>query len=152
MIRVGKMADYALLILIHLGQNRTALTSMDQLVDATGLSKATVRKVLNLLATAELVKAQRGPAGGYSLSRPLSSISLLEAITALEGPLTLTECCSESSLCEIMDHCNLREKWPSVNDIIAQSLQNITLTDLMHPKILSVKVTGISHHQTISQS
>jgi Rrf2 family protein len=47
----------------------------------------TLEEVLQDLRKAGLIDAQRGPRGGYVLSRPAEEIAVLQIIRALEGPV-----------------------------------------------------------------
>ena len=44
-------------------------------------------KVMQQLVKVNILRSKRGPRGGFSLARPLSKISLLEVIEAVEGPM-----------------------------------------------------------------
>ncbi len=132
MIKVSKMADYAVLVLHHLGSDTAQHSSrhnVESLASATGLASTTVRKLTNLLAGAGLVVARRGVNGGYELARPIEQIRLVDAITAIEGPVQLTACCNDEPSCDLLQSCHLRSKWPSINDLVINALANITVAD-----------------------
>lgn len=130
MLRIGRLADYGILILYQLGRVRPARLSMDSIAELTHLPLATVRKVMKYLVDAELVVSKRGPNGGYQLARPPAQISIASGIAAVEGPIALTECCTASSNCELHDRCDLAERWPGVNAILMRVLERTTLADL----------------------
>lgn len=130
MLKVGRLADYAVLILHHLGRMRPARLAMDSIAEVTHLPLPTVRKVMKYLVDADLVISKRGPNGGYQLARPPAQVSLAEAIAAVEGPLALTECCSAQGNCEIHDRCDLADRWPGVNAIVIKVLERTSLADL----------------------
>jgi len=44
-------------------------------------------KVLQQLVRANVLRSKRGPRGGFTLARPLSEISMLDVIEAVEGPM-----------------------------------------------------------------
>ena len=135
MIRVSRMADYAVLILYQLGTTDQQRHNVESLASATALSSATVRKIMNILVGADLVVSHRGATGGYELARPLASIRLLDAISALEGPVNLTACCTDAPDCELLENCHLRDKWPSINDIVIDTLSRITVADFAYPSL-----------------
>lgn len=130
MLRIGRLADYGVLILYHLGRVQPARLSMDSLAEVTHLPLPTVRKVMKYLVDAELVVSKRGPNGGYQLARAPARIDLAAAIAAVEGPLALTECCTADHDCELHDRCELAQRWPGVNAIIIRVLERTTLADL----------------------
>jgi FeS assembly SUF system regulator len=103
---------------------------METLAELTHVPLPTVRKVMRYLADAGLVISKRGPNGGYQIARAPAAISLAEAITAVEGPLALTDCCTEAGGCEIADRCDLASRWPGVNTIVLRVLERTSLADL----------------------
>ena len=59
MLRIGKMADYALLLTNHLVNTQDNLCTTEDLATATQLPLATVRKLLKQLVDAGIVLSQR---------------------------------------------------------------------------------------------
>ena len=130
MLKVGKLADYGVLALHHLGRVRPARLSVESLSELTGIPLPTVRKVMRLQVEAGLVHSKRGPTGGYQLARDPSAISLADAIAAIEGPLAMTDCCSAAPECELIGGCDLAGRWPGVNTIVLRVLERTSLADL----------------------
>ena len=131
MLRIGKMADYGLLIADCLASEHDQMTTED-IVQQTGLPDATVRKLLRLLVDSGLVSSRRGLKGGYRLSREPDRISVAELIAAIEGPIGLTECNHEdTNTCSLTDNCGQRNNWGVINDLISRQLQTITLADML---------------------
>lgn len=129
MLRIGKLADYGLLVADCLARGRAQLTT-DDIVRETALPVATVRKLLKLLVDAGLVRSRRGLYGGYRLGRPADRISIAELIAAVDGPIGLTECTHDDSSCHHTPHCGLRGNWHVINDLITRQLATITLADM----------------------
>lgn len=130
MIKVGRLADYGILILHHLGRVRPARLSMESLAELTQVPLPTVRKLTRLLGEAGLVISKRGPLGGYQLARPPQQISLAEAITAIDGRPALTICASEDGHCDIAARCELASRWRGVNALVLQVLEQTSLHQL----------------------
>ena len=66
MLRIGKLTDYGLVVLNQLAKAGAMKLSTDDIAQATGLTVATVRKVMKAIVDAGLVIAQRGSKGGLS--------------------------------------------------------------------------------------
>lgn len=130
MLKVGRLADYGVLILHHLGKVRPARLSMETLAELTRVPLPTVRKLTRLLAEAGLVVSKRGPLGGYQLAKSPQQISLADAIAAIEGRPALTACTSDHGHCDIASHCELAGRWPGVNALVLQVLERTSLQDL----------------------
>ena len=98
----------------------------------TRIPQPTVSKVLKQLARAGVVTSIRGPQGGYRLARPATEIGVDEIITALEGPIAVTECADErsGSSCAYERRCGVRANWQRINDAVHGALAGITLADM----------------------
>ena len=129
MLRLSKLTDYAVVVLVRLSRADEVQTSPG-IAAATGIPEPTVAKVLKALAGAGLVASQRGARGGYSLTRPLGAIAVSDVIAAIDGPIALTACVDSSGQCEVERICSVRGRWNPVNDAIQQALSAITLADM----------------------
>ena len=135
MLRVSKLADYAVVVLVRLAADNDcvdcAVQTSPSLAASTGVPEPTVAKVLKALSMAGLVLSQRGARGGYRLQRPLESISMAEVIAAIDGPIALTACVDGSvSGCEVQRMCAVHGRWDLVNDAIRDALSRISLADM----------------------
>jgi FeS assembly SUF system regulator len=130
MLRIGKLADYGLLIADCLASDPEQMTT-EAIIQQTGLPDATVRKLLRLLVDAGLVSSRRGLKGGYRLSREANRISVAELISAVEGPIGLTECSQPDDHCSLSPGCGQRANWNVINDLISRQLATITLADML---------------------
>lgn len=135
MLRIGKLTDYGLVVLNQLALVGSVKQSTDDIAHATGLSVATVRKVMKAIVDAGLVIAQRGSKGGYRIALAPSQISVLDVVQAFEGPISLTECSADDSRCEIIDSCSLASNWTGINDLLLRVLEGITLDDIRNPDV-----------------
>ena len=127
MLRLSKLTDYAVVVLVRLSRQGEVTTS-PTLAQATGIPEPTVAKVLKALGNAGLVSSQRGARGGYRLARPLSSIHVASVITAIDGPISLTACVDGATGgCEAQAMCQIQGRWDPVNDAIRSALTRITL-------------------------
>lgn len=130
MLRLSKLTDYGVVVLVQLGTGERVQTA-PHMSRATGVPEPTVAKVLKALAAAGLVCSQRGARGGYRLSRPLGEMPVAAVITAIDGPVTMTACVEGGhSACEASSRCPVHGRWDQVNRAIRQVLMDITLADM----------------------
>lgn len=130
MLRLSKLADYAVVVLARLSCEGAVQTSPG-IAAATGLPEPTVAKVLKGLAGASLVVSQRGARGGYRLARPLSAIHVADVIAAIDGPVHLTACVDGArDRCEAQDVCSCNGGWDRVNEVVMQALGTISIADI----------------------
>ncbi|WP_428538205.1 SUF system Fe-S cluster assembly regulator [Rhodopila sp.] len=129
MLRLSKLTDYAVVVLVRLSATGPVQTSPG-IAAATGIPEPTVAKVLKALSAGDLVASQRGAKGGYRLNRDLAEIPIADVIAAIDGPIALTACVDGSfSGCE-SQLCPMRGRWDPVNDAIRDALNGITLADM----------------------
>ena len=136
MIRMTRMTDYGIVLLTHCARqkDRPIHTARD-LAAESHLPLPTVGKILKALARAGLLASHRGVNGGYALARRPESISVAEIITALEGPVAITECSGEvhDDRCELERMCPVRSNWQRINDVVWEALSRISLAELTRP-------------------
>ena len=90
-----------------------------------------LEQLLGSLRRAGLVTTVRGAQGGYQLSRPPREITVGDIIDATEGPLTISECLSDTESCHKSGQCPTRKVWESLSNSINALLQSITLQDML---------------------
>jgi FeS assembly SUF system regulator len=136
MIRLSRITDYGIVLMVRLAQNPDdeARNARNLAADAD-LPAPVVSKVLKTLAREGLLSSQRGSKGGYTLSRNAEDISVPEMITALEGPISLTECSAHPGTCLQELSCDVREPWQRINSAVHDALSKITLADLASPEV-----------------
>ena len=96
MLRLSKLTDYAVVVLVRLSREAGVQTSPG-IAASTGIPEPTVAKVLKTLAAGGLVASQRGARGGYRLLRSLAQIPVADVIAAVDGPIALTACVDGST-------------------------------------------------------
>lgn len=87
-MKISRSTGYALVAVGYIAQNYK-----DGAVLAARVSKEYnipleyLLKILQQLVRANVLRSKRGPRGGFFLARPAESITLLEVIEAVDGPL-----------------------------------------------------------------
>lgn len=132
MLRVSKLTDYATVVMTCLAAG-DGMMSAQALAERARLELPTVSKLLKQLAQAGLVASTRGINGGYRLVRAPERITIADIVTAMEGPIGMTECSAHAGLCGHEPHCGVRVNWQRINQAIAGALANVTLADMLHP-------------------
>jgi len=132
MLRISKMTDYAILMMVELTREGATL-SAHVLAERVGVEAPTASKVLKLLGGAGLLESFRGPAGGYRVGRPAADISVAEVIAAIEGPIAMTECSVEEGLCSQEERCELRGNWQRISLAVAEALEGVSLAEMGAP-------------------
>ena len=130
MIRITKQTDYGIVLLTHLAAQPERHLNAPELAAETQLPVPMVSKILKLLVRDGLLLSHRGVKGGYSLARLPQEITMAEIITALEGPIAITECVDVSSDCSHERLCPVRSNWQRINAAVRGALEGITLAEM----------------------
>lgn len=133
MLRVSKLTDYATVVMTCLAAAGDGVLSAQALAERARLEAPTVSKLLKQLAQAGLVVSTRGINGGYRLSRAPREISIADIVTAMEGPIGMTECSVHAGACGHEPHCGVRMNWQRINHAIATALAEVSLADMVKP-------------------
>lgn len=130
MLRIGKLTDYATVILATLAADRSRPLNASTLAERTHIAAPTVSKLLKQLHRAALVNSTRGTHGGYQLARDPEHISAASILDALEGPFALTECSAGNGQCGIEHTCSVGRTWQRLSVTIRRSLNEVSLAQL----------------------
>jgi FeS assembly SUF system regulator len=130
MLRIGKLTDYATVVLASMATDAGTQHCASELADRTRLPIATVSKVLKELQRAGMVSSCRGAHGGYRLARSAHEITAAQILDVFEGPIAITECSGLASQCGIERLCRVGTVWQRVNAAIRRALQDVTLQQL----------------------
>ena len=144
MLRMGKLTDYATVVLANLAQEPARHRAATELAERTRLSRPTVSKVLKGLQRAGLVISSRGAQGGYRLARAPAEITAAQILDVFEGPIAITECSSASSQCGIERLCRVGGAWQRINAAIRRALEDVTLQQLAGLDVAPGRTAGVA--------
>ncbi|HEV2205518.1 MAG TPA: SUF system Fe-S cluster assembly regulator [Candidatus Acidoferrales bacterium] len=145
MVRLSKLTDYGMVLMSCFARSPAgALRTARDLAAESRLPLPTVSKVLKELLQSGLLVSRRGIQGGYSLARTPREISLVDIISALEGPVALTECSTDvTGLCDVEACCSIKRNQQVINEAIRGVLAKLMLSDLIEPLGLT-SIQGLS--------
>jgi Rrf2 family protein len=131
-LQISRKIDYGLRAIIHLaGLPAARLASLQDLSSTLHLPREFLAKILKGLAARGLVRSSRGSHGGYQLARPAGSISFLEVIEAVEGPVQLNVCLDHKDRCDVSAGCTMYHVWKSGQERMLEVYRRTTLADLV---------------------
>jgi Rrf2 family protein len=111
-MQITHQADYAIRTMLYLARLQpgdrvpTSKIASDDHIPASFLTK-----IVSQLSIAGLIHTSRGARGGIALARPADTITVLEVLEAIDGPVTLNECVGDPSICPFSSDCMLHEMW-----------------------------------------
>lgn len=130
-MQITRTTDYGIRVLTHLAMlpPGTRLTAAELAAESRA-SVPFVAKILQRLVAGRLVVSRRGFEGGFELSRDPRTVSVLDIVTALDGPLRLNECLPGGGGCESLLGCAARDVWMRAQAALARVLETETLERL----------------------
>jgi len=88
-------------------------------------------KVFGDLRKAGLVQSQRGRVRGFRLARPAETISVLDVVTACDGPFDTSVCVLDGERpCEAKSGCPLHCGWAELARQVEEIMAGMSLADL----------------------
>ncbi|MDJ0396235.1 Rrf2 family transcriptional regulator [Rhodococcus sp. G-MC3] len=130
-------AVHTLLNLAWLGTNDAVPTAA--LAASHDLSATYLNKQLQLLVKAELLSSAPGKRGGFRLTRPPESITMLDVVDAIEGRESLFRCAeirqcgtlgSQSSAIDFTTSCAVKSSMARAEVAWREALASQTLADV----------------------
>jgi Rrf2 family protein len=131
-MKISTKGRYGLRILIDLATHqKNGPVNLGDISARQGISEKYLWQVISLAKASGLIQSTRGPKGGYTVARPADQITVLDIITALEGPIILVDCLEKSESCDRHGSCTTRDVWLQVENSMKKSMASITLQDLV---------------------
>lgn len=130
-MRLTTMTDYALRMLIYLGQHRERLCTTAEIAQAYEISEAHLTKITHQLGLAGWISTVRGKGGGMRLAHEPGNINLGALVRSVEPDFALVECLGTGNVCQLTGRCRLTGFF---NDALAAFLRELdghTLAELV---------------------
>jgi Rrf2 family protein len=104
---------------------------VEQLSEAQHIPNKYLESILGELRRSGLLRSQRGPEGGYRLSRPATEISIADVIRALDGELANVRGSRPENLAYIGSAAALQEVWIALRASERTILEGVTLAHVV---------------------
>jgi Rrf2 family protein len=130
-MKLTHACGYAIHAVVYLAKQKDDhLIASRQIAEAQGLPERFLVKVLKPLVSAQVLLSLRGPNGGYRLAKPPRSITLLDIVEAVDGPIR-----GQVPLIDGEKDDKLTKRLESVcsatADLVRQRLQKVRIADLL---------------------
>lgn len=130
-MKLTKKTDYALRFLTYLAVKGGHPVPTREIADAEGLSLKFLQSVVSQLSQAGIVESTTGARGGHRLARDLKTITVLDAVEAVEGAMSLMDCMEESRQCNHFSHCRIHSLLGRAQFAMNEVLASATIADLV---------------------
>ena len=131
MLKLSKKTEYAIIAIIEMSDGEKGkLTTAKELSQKYNIPPEIMGKVLQKLAKEGIITSQQGVKGGYLLELGLDQININALITAVEGPIHLTDCTAEKGVdCCLENYCNIKTPMEVIQVELMKFFRDITLED-----------------------
>jgi Rrf2 family protein len=133
MMRLSTKGRYAARFMLDLAVNHDkGNILLKDIARRQEISEGYLEHLIPHLKGAGLIISTRGAKGGYRLAKEPSEISLREIIELMEGSLYPVECAENPRACKRSAHCVTTDVWKELGKKITETLEVITLEDLVN--------------------
>jgi len=130
-MQLTRAADYAVRVMIHLATlpelQRTLLPDLARVTEAP---QSFLSKVLQSLTRANFIVSRRGKAGGFSILPRGREASMRDVIEAIDGPICLNVCLSQSRSCNRKSWCPAHPVWARAQLAMLDVLMAVTVSSM----------------------
>lgn len=130
-MRLTSYSNYTLRILMVAAARSPELTTIQDVADGFGISKAHLVKCVHQLGVWGFLETVRGNGGGFRLIRPADEISLGDVIRRTEDGFSLVECFDPATnTCPLIERCRLRPALERATGAFLAALDGMTLAEI----------------------
>lgn len=134
---ISTKGRYALRVMLDLAEHgKENYVSLKDVAQRQNISMKYLEMIVSVLNKGNMVKSQRGKAGGYQLSKMPSEYTVSEIIKLTEKTLAPVMCLEENAdTCQRAGECVTLPLWKKLDSMINGYLNSVTLEDLLQRNI-----------------
>lgn len=132
-MQLSTKGRYAVMAMVDLaGQGSGSSVTLASIAERQHISVAYLEQLFMKLRRSGLVKAVRGPRGGYQLALAPSEISVADIMTAADEPVRMNRCSVEGNdWCLGSKRCATHDLWQALGVHISTFLSSVSLKDVV---------------------
>ncbi len=133
MMRFSKKVEYALIAMVNMDDRGAdiELYTSKSLSEQFNIPPEVMGKVLQALVRGGLLLSVQGVKGGYTISRPLNKINVLELIEAVDGKMMLASCgTNPPESCAQYGYCGIQTPVEIIQEKLVEFFKEISLLDI----------------------
>lgn len=123
---------YAMMAMVELGNQTSQPMTLRVIGDKQGIDVGYLEQIFHNLRKAGLVRAIKGPGGGYVLDRPAEQILMSDIINAVNENTKITRCNNnpENGCMKSGVRCATHNLWAAMEEHIRQFMTDYSLADI----------------------
>lgn len=129
--RAGEYAVRCMLYLSSLEQRGQDVVSRKQVSQAMDIPNQFLGKIAQQMARSGFIEIVQGARGGYRLVADPRTLTLLDVVEAVVGPIFLNDCVIRPESCNRSNACAVHRVWQKARDQLRETLRQATFADLL---------------------
>jgi len=130
-MRLTRQGDYAVRVMLDLASHAPDMPiRCAQIQSRQDVPAAYLAKIIQALGRAGLVRTRPGARGGVTLNAPAETVTLLQVIEAVEGPIRLNRCVEAPGACPRERFCLVHPVWVGLQALLTRELGGVTIAAL----------------------
>ena len=118
-----------MIALKHLAQHSDESVSAREIAEQYHIPAELMAKILQKLVRKGLLASHQGMNGGYILAKDPASISIVDVVEALEGPISITPC-ERGDDCKQLQMCSVRDPLLKIKAKVVRVLGDTSIYEL----------------------
>ncbi len=130
-MELTRKAEYAIAILTELAsQDSNQPIQSREVAQRRSIPENLIPQIVATLSKRGWVEGTRGVGGGIRLVTDPQSISILDVIELIEGPIYINRCL-KGGVCQNERSCSLRRVWSKAQDALLSVFRETSIADLL---------------------
>lgn len=128
---ITRDTDYAIRALVFMAKHKKEIVSASRMVEALGIPRPFLRKLLQVLNNKGILKSYKGTGGGFLLAKADNKINVIDLIGIFQDDLSINECLFKKGICPNIRTCALRKKINNIKTYAVSQLKPVTIAALL---------------------
>lgn len=132
-MQLNQATDYGFRVVLYLScRPPGSIISGQVIAQEQRIPVRFLQKIMRQLTLAGLTRSYRGIEGGFALLKAPQEISLLDVVTAMEGPVSIHRCLEDTAECsrQCANHCSVHRALDRVQQTLLDGLTAVTFDRL----------------------
>ncbi len=132
-MQITRQTEYAIRTLIELSKlSKGTFLQTKTISERQNIPEIFLKKTIQLLAYAGLVKTMRGSKGGVALKIPSKEITIANVLESIEGKLNINPCLGDSKYCNNRSECQVHKIFDRAQRKLMDELNKETIEDIVN--------------------
>jgi Rrf2 family protein len=133
-MEISRRPDYAIRLIAALLSGNGEPLSVREAAEMQDVPYSFGRSIQHDLVKCGLIKSVRGAHGGMVLAGDPTTLTLLDLIEAVQGPVNVSVCTTEPGWCPREKCCGFHAVWEGAASLFRDYLSSVSMKDLLDGK------------------